>query len=79
MEEAPKAKLILLTDIIEQKLRKEKELEFYQKELEKLQEKMYWLSREISLNETIIRVIENEQVIDIREGLSKKLLERSDE
>jgi hypothetical protein len=79
MEEAPKAKLILLTDIIEQKLRKEKELEFYQKELEKLQEKMYWLSREISLNETIIRVIENEQVIDIKEGLSKKLLERSDE
>jgi hypothetical protein len=79
MEEAPKAKLILLTDIIEQKLRKEKELEFYQKELEKLQEKMYWLGREISLNETIIRVIENEQIIDIKEGLSKKLLERSDE
>jgi len=33
-------KLILLSDIIEQKVRKEKELEFYQAELEKLKEKI---------------------------------------
>lgn len=78
MEEAPK-KIILLSEVIEQKLRKEKELEFYQKELEKLQEKMYWLRREVDLTNTIIRVIENEQVIDIRDEMSKKLLERSDE
>ena len=78
MEEPPK-KIILLSEVIEQKLRKEKELEFYQKELEKLQEKMYWLRREVDLTNTIIRVIENEQVIDIRDEMSKKLLERSDE
>jgi hypothetical protein len=78
MEEAPK-KIILLSEVIEQKLRKEKELEFYQKELEKLQEKMYWLRREVDLTNTIIRVIENEQVIDIRDEMSKKLIERSDE
>ena len=78
MEETPK-KIILLSEVIEQKLRKEKELEFYQKELEKLQEKMYWLRREVDLTNTIIRVIENEQVIDIRDEMSKKLLERSDE
>jgi hypothetical protein len=78
MEEVPK-KIILLSEVIEQKLRKEKELEFYQKELEKLQEKMYWLRREVDLTNTIIRVIENEQVIDIRDEMSKKLLERSDE
>jgi len=78
MEEIPK-KIILLSEVIEQKLRKEKELEFYQKELEKLQEKMYWLRREVDLTNTIIRVIENEQVIDIRDEMSKKLLERSDE
>jgi hypothetical protein len=77
MEEAPK-KIILLSEVIEQKLRKEKELEFYQKELEKLQEKMYWLRREVDLTNTIIRVIENEQVIDIRDEMSKKLIERSD-
>jgi len=78
MEEAPK-KIILLSEVIEQKLRKERELEFYQKELEKLQEKMYWLRREVDLTNTIIRVIENEQVIDIRDEMSKKLIERSDE
>jgi len=78
MEEVPK-KIILLSEVIEQKLRKEKELEFYQKEHEKLQEKMYWLRREVDLTNTIIRVIENEQVIDIRDEMSKKLLERSDE
>jgi len=78
MEEVPK-KIILLSEVIEQKLRKEKELEFYQKELEKLQEKMYWLRREVDLTNTIIRVIENEQVIDIRDEMSKKLIERSDE
>jgi hypothetical protein len=77
MEEPPK-KIILLSEVIEQKLRKEKELEFYQKELEKLQEKMYWLRREVDLTNTIIRVIENEQVIDIRDEMSKKLIERSD-
>ena len=78
MEEVPK-KIILLSEVIEQKLRKEKELEFYQKELEKLQKKMYWLRREVDLTNTIIRVIENEQVIDIRDEMSKKLIERSDE
>ena len=34
------SKIILLSDIIEQKLRKEQELEFYQAELEKLQNEM---------------------------------------
>lgn len=72
MNEQPK--LILLTDIIEQKVRKEKELQFYEKELEKLQGKMYWLRREIGLNETIIDIIKNDNVFDIKETMEKKLL-----
>lgn len=72
--EEPAKKIILLSDIIEHKLRKEKELEFYQKELEKLQEKMHWLRREIDLNNTIIRIIEEERVIDIKDELNKKFL-----
>ncbi len=67
-------KLILLTDIIEQKVRKEKELQFYEKELEKLQSKMYWLRREIGLNETIIDIIKNDAVLDVKETMEKKLL-----
>lgn len=64
----------MLTDFIEQKLRKEQELEFYQKELEKLQEKMYWLKREITLNNTIIDIIQKDAVLDLKEQAEEKLL-----
>ena len=73
MNDSPK--LILLSDIIESKVRKERELDLYQKELEKLQEKMYWLRREIGLNETIIDIIKKDNVIDFKEQMEKKLLE----
>ncbi len=66
-------KIILLSDIIETKLRKEKELEYYQQELEKLMTKMEWLRRDIDLTNTIIRIIEEERVIDIKEEMMKKL------
>lgn len=73
MNDSPK--LILLSDIIESKVRKERELDFYQKELEKLQEKMYWLRREIGLNETIIDIIKNDNVIDFKENMEKRLID----
>lgn len=66
--------IIMLTDFIEQKLRKEQELEFYQKELEKLQEKMYWLKREITLNNTIIEIIQKDAMLDLKEQAEEKLL-----
>jgi hypothetical protein len=72
-EESPK--LILLTDIIEQKVRKERELEFYEKELIKLQEKMYWIRREIDLNTTIIDIIKTDNVIDLKENMEKRLID----
>jgi hypothetical protein len=68
-------KLILLTDIIEQKVRKEKELEFYQAELAKLQEKMYWLKRDIDVNNIIIDMIKSEKVLDIKDNMEKRLID----
>ena len=68
------SKIVMLTDILEQKFRKEQELEFYQKELEKLQEKMYWLKREIDLNNTIIDIIQNDAIIDLKDQADEKLL-----
>lgn len=68
------SKIVMLTDILEQKIRKERELEFYQKELEKLQEKMYWLKREIDLNNTIIDIIQNETIINLVDNAEEKLL-----
>lgn len=72
MNEQPK--LILLSDIIEQKVRKEKELEFYQKELEKLKEKMYWLQRDIDVNNIIIDMIKSDAILDVKENMENKLL-----
>jgi prefoldin subunit 5 len=53
--------ILLLTDIIEQKVRKEKELEYYQQELEKLQQKMWWIRKEIEITNLCIDVIESEK------------------
>ena len=65
-------KIILLTDYIEQKVRKEKELEYYTKELEELQRKMFFLRKEIQLATFIIDIVEKEKVIDIKEYLEDK-------
>ena len=54
-------KIILLSDYIEQKVRKEKELEYYTKELEELQRKMFWLRKEIQLTNVIIDIVEKER------------------
>lgn len=64
----------MLTDVIEQKLRKERELEFYEKELKKLEERLYWLRREITLNNNIIDIIKNDAIIDLKGQADEKLL-----
>ena len=76
------AKLILITEFIEQKLRKEKELDFYQEELLKLTKKISILSREVDLTNSIISLIKSDNVYDFREKWieqeeKKKLLEKS--
>lgn len=66
-------KLILIADVIEQKLRKEKELEFYLKELEVLRGKIYYLQKEVNLTNTIIDMIKAEEVMDLKPpALEKK-------
>lgn len=65
-------KLILITDFIEQKLRKEKELEYYIEELKKLQIKIGYLEREVGLTNQIIDMIKTEQIYDVKENLVSK-------
>lgn len=62
----------MLADVMETRVRKEKELEFYQKELEKLQEKMFFIRKDIDITNLIIDMIEKENVIDIRQRLLEK-------
>lgn len=63
------SKLIQISDIIETKLRKEKELEFYQNELEKLQQKMFFIRKDIDITNLIINMIEKEQIYDIKQNM----------
>lgn len=68
------SKLIQITDILETKLRKEKELEFYQQELEKLKQKMFFLQKDIDITNLIIDMIEQEKVLDIKDQMNTKLI-----
>ena len=65
-------KLILISEFLEQKLRKEQELEFYLKELDELQRKIGYLKQELSLTKTIINMIKTEKVYDIQENMIEK-------
>lgn len=74
MEENRTPRLILLSEFLDQSKRKEDEITFYEKELKKIEEKLYWLRREKDLTETIINIISQEKVVDIREEMEKKML-----
>ena len=65
-------RIILISDFIEQKLRKEQELDYYMKELEELQRKIGYLRREVDLTNTIITMIQGEMVYDIKEQMLEK-------
>ena len=55
--------------MIDQRLRKEKEIEYYEKELEEITKKLFFLKKEKDLTELIINIIQNEKVIDVRENI----------
>ena len=62
-------KILFITDLIDQRLRKEKEIEYYEKELEEITKKLFFLKKEKELTELIINIIQSEKVIDIRENI----------
>jgi hypothetical protein len=66
------AKIILIADLIEEKLRKERELEFYEDELKRLLTKMNWVRQEISLTETIIKLIQKEEIPNLLKSIEDK-------
>ena len=64
-------KIILIADLINDKLRKEQELEFYELELKKLLLRMQFVRQEIDLTNTIIDLIQKEEIPDIMKNISK--------
>jgi len=62
----------MLSEILETRVRKQKELEYYQKELEKLKEKMFFIQKDIDITNLIIDMIEKENVVDFQQHLLDK-------
>jgi hypothetical protein len=65
-------KLILLTDVYEMRKRKEEELAFYHEQLEKLQQKMFFVQKEIDVTNLCIEIIEKETVVEIKKLVKEK-------
>jgi len=59
-------RIILLSEVLESKLRKERELEYYQRELIRIQERIGQLSQDLNLTKIIIDMIETETVKTIK-------------
>ena len=63
--------IIYLSDLIESKIKKEQEIEYYIESMKRLQIKVNELEKEINLTSLIIQMIEQERVLTIDEKRSK--------
>jgi hypothetical protein len=66
------SQIILLSDIYEVKKRKEEELAYYHDQLEKLNQKMFFIQKEIDITNICIELIEKEKIVDIKKIAEKK-------
>ena len=66
-------KIIVLSELIESKLRKEKEIEYYQQQLVDFQVKISRLEKDVDLTKLIIDIITSEKVIDIQDKVIKTI------
>ena len=64
------SKIISLSDLIESRLRKQQELEYYQKQLEHLHKQMAILDHDIGVTTLIIDLIGNENIVDVKQTLT---------
>lgn len=66
-------KIIRLGELIEHRLRKEKEIEYYKQQLLDLQEKIFNLQKDVDLTKLIIDIIQSEKVVDIHDKVEKAI------
>ena len=65
--------IIRLGELIEHKLNKEKELKYYQEQLQELTDKIMTLQKDVDLTKLIINIITSETVVDIKEQVEKSI------
>ena len=59
------SKIISLTDVLENKIVKEKELLYYKEQLEDIQRKIVFLETDLNITKQIISLIEQEKIIEV--------------
>jgi len=64
--------IIILSDIYNMRAEKEKELAYYEEKLKELENKLFFVRKEIQLTNFIIEIIEKEKVIDLQEYIDTK-------
>ena len=59
------SKIVLLHDVYAIKEQKERELAYYREQLEIIHQKLVWIEREYKLTKDIIKIIEQESVVQL--------------
>jgi len=67
------SEILMISDLMDIRARKLKELEFYTQQLDELKLKMVFIQQEITLTNKIIDMIEKETIIDIGLHIKKTL------
>ena len=66
MTESEKS-IVFITDLIESKVRKEREIEYYEEKLKEIEKKLFFLKKEQNVTETILDIIQNEKVLEFKQ------------
>jgi len=59
--------IVFITDLIENKVRKEREIEYYEEKLKEIEKKLFFLKKEQNVTETILDIIQNEKVLEFKQ------------
>ena len=59
--------IVFITDLIESKVRKEREIEYYEEKLKEIEKKLFFLKKEQNVTETILDNIQNEKVLEFKQ------------
>ena len=59
--------IVFKTDLIESKVRKEREIEYYEEKLKEIEKKLFFLKKEQNVTETILDIIQNEKVLEFKQ------------
>jgi hypothetical protein len=67
------SEILMISDLLDMRARKQQELEFYNQQLKNLHVKMVFIQQEINITNKIINMIEQEKIIDIGLHIKKTI------